>query len=202
MIRMLRIALLSLLLVSGAAVAKKEAGVRSQNQDPKPDADKALVVFLRPSAYGGGVSASVYDAPDGSTEFIGLVQHGNKLAYQATPGQHRFMVIAENADFVDATLEAGKTYYVLVSPRMGMWKARFSLLPIHNTPTGDESLQSAEFKKWMAKTSFVETTDSNRTWYENNKASVESKKADYLVKWNRMLPEDKKLLTLFAEDGI
>lgn len=201
MIRMLRYALLSLLLVSSFAIAK-ETGKRTDNQDPKPEDGKALVVFLRPSFYGGGISASVYDAPDGETRFIGLVQHKHKVAYQADPGTHRFMVIAENADFLDATLEAGKTYYVLVSPRPGMWKARFSLLPIHNTPTGDESLQSAEFKEWMAKTYFVEATDSNRAWFESNKASVEEKKADYLVKWNRMAPEDKALLTLRVEDGI
>jgi len=111
-------------------------------------------------------------------------------------------VIAENADFMDATLEAGKTYYVLVSPRMGVWKARFSLLPVHNDPAAEESVQSAEFKKWMAKSSFVEATESNLAWYEKSKGNVEEKKADYLKKWNVMLPADKAELTLKAEDGV
>ncbi|UHQ20354.1 hypothetical protein LVB87_04110 [Lysobacter sp. KIS68-7] len=201
MIRMLRYALLSLLLVSTFAVAG-ETGKRSDNQDPKPEPGKALIVFVRVSAGGALISSSVYDAPDGETKFIGIVQRGNKVAYQAEPGPHRFMVIAENADFMDATLEAGKTYYALISPRMGVWKARFSLLPIHNDPAADESLQSNDFKKWMGKTSFFEATESNLAWYEANKASVEEKKADYLKKWNVMLPQDKILLTLKAEDGV
>jgi hypothetical protein len=201
MIRLIRYALLSLLLVSTFAVAG-EAGKRSENQDPKPEAGKALVVFVRVSAVGSMISSSVYDAPDGDTRFIGIVQRGNKVAYQAEPGAHRFMVIAENADFMDATLEAGKTYYVLVSPRMGVWKARFSLLPVHNDPAAEESVQSAEFKKWMAKSSFVEATESNLAWYEKSKGNVEEKKADYLKKWNVMLPADKAELTLKAEDGV
>lgn len=124
------------------------------------------------------------------------------MAYQAEPGVHRFMVIAENADFVDATLEAGKTYYILVSPRMGAWKARFSLLPIHPDAKAEYNTQSADFKKWMASTSVVEATESNTAWYEKNKASIEAKKADYLRKWTVMLPQDKAVLTINAEDGV
>jgi len=201
MIRMLRIALLSLLLVSSFAIAK-ETGKYVQEQSPKPEEGKALVIFLRTSFVGSAISASVYDAPDAETRFIGIIQNKQRVAYQAEPGQHRFMVIAENADFVDATLEAGKTYYVLVSPRMGAWKARFSLLPIHNDPAAEESLHSADFKEWMAKTQLVEATESNLAWYERTKANIEEKKADYLKKWNVMLPADKAELTLKAEDGV
>jgi hypothetical protein len=124
------------------------------------------------------------------------------VAYQAEPGVHRFMVIAENADFVDATLEAGKTYYILVSPRMGAWKARFSLLPIHPDAKAEYNTQSADFKKWMANTNVVEATESNVRWYEKNKASIEEKKADYLRKWTVMLPVDKAVLTIHPEDGV
>jgi hypothetical protein len=202
MIRKLRYALLSLLLVSSFAVAAKETGKYVENQKPVPEEGKALVIFLRSSFVGSAISASVYDAPDGETKFIGVIQHKQRVAYQAEPGQHRFMVIAENADFMDATLEAGKTYYVLVSPRMGAWKARFSLLPIHNDTTSEENVNTADFKKWMTNTQLVEATDSNRAWYERTQASIEEKKADYLRKWNVMLPADKALLTLKPEDGV
>lgn len=201
MIRMLRYALLSLLLVSSFAVAK-ETGKYAQNQTPTPEEGKALVIFLRSTFVGSGISASVYDAPDGETKFIGIIQNKQRVAYQAEPGQHRFMVIAENADFVDATLEAGKTYYVLVSPRMGVWKARFSLFPIHADPAAEHNVHSADFKKWMSNTQLVEVTDKNIAWYEKTKANIEEKKADYLKKWNVMLPADKAELTIKAEDGV
>jgi hypothetical protein len=201
MIRMFRFALLSLLLVSSFAFAG-ETGKYAENQSPKPEDGKALVIFLRSSFVGSMISASVYDAPDAETRFIGIIQNKQRVAYQADPGQHRFMVIAENADFVDATLEAGKTYYILVSPRMGAWKARFSLLPIHSDPSAEKNVQSADFKKWMASTQLVEATDANRAWYEKTKANIEEKKADYLKKWNVMLAEDKAVLTIKPEDGV
>jgi len=112
------------------------------------------------------------------------------------------MVIAENADFVDATLEAGKTYYILVSPRMGAWKARFSLLPIHPDAKAEYNTQSADFKKWTEKSNFVEVTPSNQAWYEKHKADIEEKKTDYLKKWTVMLPQDKAVLTIKPEDGV
>ena len=201
MIRMLRYALLSLLLVSSFAIAK-ETGKYAENQAPTPEEGKALVIFLRSTFVGSAISASVYDAPDNETKFIGIIQNKQRVAYQAEPGQHRFMVIAENADFVDATLEAGKTYYVLVSPRMGVWKARFSLLPIHSDPAIEHNVHSADFKKWMASTQLVEVTDKNIAWYEKTKANIEEKKADYLKKWNAMLPADKAELTIQVHDGV
>lgn len=202
MIRKLRLfALLSLLFASTFAFAA-ETGKHAENQSPVPAEGKALVVFVRSSFVGNNISASVYEAPDGETKFIGIVQNKQKVAYQAEPGVHRFMVIAENADFVDATLEAGKTYYILVSPRMGAWKARFSLLPIHPDAKAEYNTQSADFKKWMEKTNYVEATESNVRWYEKNKASIEEKKADYLKKWTVMLPQDKAVLTIRPEDGV
>jgi hypothetical protein len=75
-------------------------------------------------------------------------------------------------------------------------------LPIHNDTTSEENVNTADFKKWMTNTQLVEATDSNRAWYERTQASIEEKKADYLRKWNVMLPADKALLTLKPEDGV
>ena len=202
MSRLLQSALLLLVLVSPSAFARKALAVDAADQQPVPEEGKALVVFMRASFVGSAISASVYDAPDSDTHFIGVVQNKQKVAYQAEPGQHRFMVIAENADFMDATLEAGKTYYVLISPRMGVWKARFSLFPVHAQSADEYNLQSADFREWQAKTRFVTPNADAQAWYEENKASVAEKKADYLQKWNVMLPADKAELTLNADDGV
>jgi len=202
MSRLLQLVLLLLVLVSPSAFARKVLAVDAKDQQPVPEEGKALVVFMRASFVGSAISASVYDAPDNDTHFIGVVQNKQKMAYQATPGAHRFMVIAENADFMDANLEAGKTYYALISPRMGVWKARFSLFPIRQTSADEYNLQSADFKEWQAKTRFVVTSPDGEAWYEDNKESVAEKKADYLKKWNVMLPADKAELTLNADDGV
>lgn len=200
--RLCAVILFGLLSAAPAAHAKSKHMQPSADQAPVPAPGKALVVFFRDSFIGSAIQASVYDAPDGEDTFIGIVSNKTKVAYQAEPGQHRFMVIAENADFVDATLDAGKTYYLLISPRPGVWKARFSLLPIHNDPAAERNLQSEDFNKWMKDSAFVENTASSLEWYQKNKASVGEKKADYLEKWNRMLPEDRAVLTLHAADGV
>lgn len=202
MTRLLRCALLLLVLCSPAAFAKSKLMTAAADQNPKPAEGKAMVVFMRSSFVGSMIASSVYDAPDSGDTFLGVVNNKDKLAVQLDPGQHRFMVIAENADFLDATLEAGKIYYVLVSPRPGAWKARFSLFPIHNKADAEHSLQGEGFKKWMAATTYTEKTPAADAWYVENKASVDEKKADYLVKWNKMAPEDRAELVLHAEDGV
>lgn len=202
MTRLLRSALLLLVLFAPAAFAKSKLMAPAADQAPTPETGKALVVFLRPSFYGGAIASTVYDAPDGGDTFLGALSHKDKLAVQMEPGVHRFMVIAENADFLDATLEAGKTYYVLIKARPGVWKARFSLIPVHARADAEYSLQGAEFKEWDAATSFVEKTPAAEAWYAEHKASVDEKKADYLQKWNRMAAEDRAPLVLHAEDGV
>jgi hypothetical protein len=202
MARLLRFALLLLVLCSPAAFAKSKLMTPASQQEPKPAEGKALVVFMRPSFYGGAISSSIYDAPDGGTTFLGVLKYKDKVAVQMDPGVHRLMVIAENADFLDATFEAGKTYYVLVKARPGVWKARFSLIPVHNKADAEYSLQMPDFAEWTKGTSFVEKTGEADAWYEENKVSVEEKKTDYLVKWNKMLPEERAELVLNAEDGV
>lgn len=203
MSRLLRMVLLCLCLLSSPlSFAKSALMAPAADQNPMPEPGKALVVFLRPSFYGGAISSSVYDAPDGSTTFLGVLKYQDKLAVQFEPGQHRLMVVSENADFLDATLEAGKTYYVLVKARPGAWKARFSLIPIHNRADAEYSLQGAEFKKWNQGTHFVSKTPAAEDWYAQNKASIEEKKAGYLLKWEKMLPQDRAVLVLHPGDGV
>jgi hypothetical protein len=170
-------------------------------QSMGPQAGKALVVFMRPSNYGGAIQASVYDATQPAQEFIGIVSGNTKIAYQADPGKHLFMVIGENADFLNATLDAGKTYYVLVSPRMGMWKARFSLLPIHSDPAAKYSTRSTDFAKWQAGTHWVQKTPAADAWYRENAADITAKRADYMQRWNTASAEQQAELTLLPSDG-
>ena len=165
----------------------------------------ATVVFLRPSSFGGAIQSSVYDVTGGSqasTHFGGIVSSKTQVTMHLQPGAHRLMVIAENADFLETTLVAGKTYYVLVMPRMGVWKARFSLIPIHHDASAKYNLASTDFANWKKACSPVEITPAAEAWYGENKASVDAKRADYMQKWNRMDPADKAQLTLHAQDGV
>ncbi len=174
----------------------------ASQQAPQLEAGKAMLVIMRPSYYGGAIAASVYDITGGKTTLVGILGPKDKIAYPVEPGQHRFMVVAENADFMEATLDPGKTYYAVVRARPGVWKARFSLLPVHATSGDEYNLQNPEFQKWNAASEWVERTGRADAWFVDNHASVEEKQRDYLVKWDRMAPNDKAELVLHAEDGV
>jgi hypothetical protein len=174
----------------------------AQQQAPQLEAGKAMLVIMRPSYYGGAIAASVYDITGDQTVLIGVLGPKDKIAYQVAPGAHRFMVVAENADFMEATLDAGKTYHAVVRARPGVWKARFSLLPIHATSADQYNLQDPEFQKWEAASEWVERTERADAWFAEHQASIEEKRSDYLAKWDRMAPNDKAELILNAGDGV
>ena len=96
----------------------------------RPASNQAQVLFMRDSFVGSAIRASIYDVSGKEPVFIGILNNGTKVAYNTLPGKHTFMVVSEAADFMEADLSARRTYYSIVTPRMGAWKARFSMWPI------------------------------------------------------------------------
>jgi hypothetical protein len=138
-----------------------------------PAPGKALVVFVRPAYVGYAIQAVVYDAE----QFIGVVSRHTAVPYQAEPGAHRFMVVSEAADFADAELGEGRTYFLEVVPRMGAWRARFSLIPL------PEPARSGDISAALREATVVAPNDDGRRWSANNHASAMKKKAAYEPKW-------------------
>ncbi len=156
----------------------------------EPGADKALVYFLRPKKVGFKIHAAVYDGD----EFVGFVPYNTRLPYLAEPGEHLFMVVSEAADFMKADLLPGKTYYVQVVPRMGAWRARFSLWPVKQS-----HLATAQVRQWIDAAVPVRNKPGAYQWAANNRSSVMQKKAAYYRKWQTK-PADRQPY-LAPEDG-
>jgi hypothetical protein len=157
----------------------------------KPEAGKALVVFIRDSAFGGAIQSTVYDGE----QYISTVSSGTRVAYQASPGEHMFMVIGESADFMKANLLAGKTYYATVDPRMGVWKARFSFIPIRkDTPFSD-------IQNMLDSTDLMEPNAEGFQWAKENAADIRAKRLEYLAKWNAKAKTAQAEQTLNPDDG-
>ena len=192
--------LLGTLLLAGCA-SNPMAPVADQTV-PAAASDTAQVVFMRDAYTGKAIVSSLYDVTDGKTRFIGVMANGTKIAYPTTPGKHTFMVVSEAADFMEADLVAGKTYYALVTPRMGLWKARFSLWPISNDPEAAHSLKSKDFKGWVEDTDLVTNSPKSLAWYERVKASVEKKRASYWPVWQEKSAEAVAERTLKPTDGL
>lgn len=171
-------------------------------QSPDAAEDTATVVFMRSSAVGGLIKASVYDVTGDKTIFIGIMKNKTKISYSVSPGKHTFMVVSEAADFMEADLLAGKTYYAMVTPRAGAWKARFSLIPVRNGGTTDFSIGSKHFEKWVKKTKLVTPDEKSEAWYQQHKDSVDSKRDKYWEKWQQKSPEELSERTLNPGDGV
>lgn len=192
--------LLGSLLLAGCASNPMAPVADQAVQAPSPD--MAQVVFMRDAYTGKAIVSSLYDVTDGQTRFIGVMANGTKIAHPTTPGKHIFMVVSEAADFMEADLVAGKTYYALVTPRMGLWKARFSLWPISNEPDAAHSLKSNNFKDWVEDTDLVTNSPKSLAWYQRVKASVEKKRAEYWPVWQEKSAEAIAERTLKPTDGL
>ncbi len=182
------IALLSI----GLGACGGGAQMTRTSQAPVIKQDEAMVVFMRSTFVGSAISASVFDVSGPETRFIGIVNNGTKIAYPVKAGQHTFMVVSESADFMQATVVPGKTCYTMVTPRMGVWKARFSFKPVRQ---GDP-----EFASWNSGTQFVENSPATQMWAQQNAADVSSKRTQYWADWNNKPAHDRAAQTLNSED--
>jgi hypothetical protein len=161
---------------------------------PKPD--QALIVFLRSTFVGNAISASIFDVSGEETKFIGIIKNRTKIVYDLTPGEHTFMVVSEAADFMKATVVAGKTYYALITPRTGAWKARFSFKPLRQS-----DLATQDFVKWDSRTELVDNTPESEAWAAKHAADINNKRAKYWTVWSGKSSERQEVQTLNPEDG-
>ena len=93
----------------------------------QPTEDKALVRFMRPSGFGMAVNFNMLD----SEKVIGNSVAMSQFDYLTEPGKHLFISTAENKVFLEADLEAGKTYYVITRIYPGAWYARVAFVAVN-----------------------------------------------------------------------
>jgi hypothetical protein len=159
--------------------------------DVTPAADEAVIVFARPEGSAFEGQASVFEIEDEKPAvLIGILASMKKLAHRTTPGRHVFMAIGENADFINANLDGGKLYYVLVMPE-GMGK-KFSLQPVR---AGEHE----QIAPRLAQTSWVVTTPDSLAWARDNIDSIETKRTRHYGSWRRKPSFER--LALFPDDG-
>lgn len=159
-----------------------------------PKKGKSTVVFLRPSSLGFAVQSSVFEIKDNTAHLVGIVAAKKKVVHEVNPGKHLFMVVGESGDFMSADLLPNKTYYALVTPRIGLWKARFSLKAVHQS-----EMNSAEFNEWLNECQWVRKNSASVAWANQNKQSIQSKFTEYYSDWVSK-PSDKQP-HLLAQDG-
>ncbi len=73
----------------------------------------SLVVFLRPNPLPAGQDFSLWDRG----HFIGFLGPVTSVTYRVKPGEHLFLVKAENWEIVKGRVATGRTYYLWVDQR-------------------------------------------------------------------------------------
>ena len=184
----------TVVLTGCAGTVKNMKEVADEATAVKPRQDEAVVVFMRPSGLGFAIQSSVFEIKSDSPTLVGIVAAKTKVAHHVPAGRHLYMVVGENADFMTADLAPNKTYYAYVSPRMGMWKARFVLEP--KRPT---DLDTSEVNSDYNDCRLVETTPESNLWMAENLNSIQAKRTEYYADWQKQPAEERQHLR--PEDG-
>jgi len=154
-------------------------------------ADASNVVFMRVSKQSSGSDAALFDVTEpGEPKYIGTVGAGSKLSYSFKPGLYTFMVVGETAEFMQASLLGGKTYYALIIPKSGA--KRFALEPVRQHELGGK-----EFATWDRGTKSTNGGAQTLSAAEASDKRVRHWQSDWMKKSESQRAE----LTLNAEDG-
>jgi len=172
------------------------------NNIQQPEADESQFVFMRSSFYARANRASIYDVTGGDVRFLGILENNTKIAYEADPGERTFMVVGENADFMEARTVGGKRYYAIATPRMGVLKARFSLWPIKRDAEAEYNTSMSDFQQWRETTQLVRLAPEAKQWYEANKQDIADKYKSYYQKWQKRPKQARERRTLDEDDGL
>jgi len=149
------------------------------------------VVFMRVSKQSSSVNALLFDVTEpGAPKYIGAINSASKLSYSLSPGLYTFMAVGETAEFMQATVVGGKTYYALVIPRANA--TRFALEPVRQHEIGGK-----EFTSWDRGTKMA-GNDSPQSY---NAADAAEKRQRYWPEWSKKPESQRAELTLNAEDG-
>ncbi|MEA3193628.1 MAG: hypothetical protein QOD26_1961 [Betaproteobacteria bacterium] len=150
------------------------------------------VIFMRVSKQSSGSNASLFDVTEpGAPKFVGNVNAGTKISYPLNPGIYTFMVVGETAEFMQATIISGKTYYALVIPRAGA--KRFAIEPVRRNELGGK-----EFLTWDRGTKLMTDTGTAQGF---NEAEISDKRNRYWQDWGKKAAGERAELTINAEDG-
>jgi hypothetical protein len=109
----------------------------------KPGEGKSIVYFVRSSGMGALINFKYFDGE----KYLGKFNYGKYLIYECEPGKHIFWSRSENTDFIEADLEAGKTYIVDSEAQMGAIKAGVELVPFNPNPESYKTPKKFEKKK-------------------------------------------------------
>jgi len=176
---------------------------RSQVLQPPP-ADKAQVILLEPiNKIQGYFPVGVWSLEGDQRTLLTVTSFQTKSILLLPPGKHRLMStnMLTKVHFLDATVEAGKRYYVLLR---FVYNDGFQLRPIRPTATSDFNMVGADWAEWKANTPrFVEKGPASDEHFAKEKVNKRLNKlyAKATEAWNKRTDAERAELTLTPADA-
>jgi hypothetical protein len=187
-----------------AAAAKKPPPnfVETADQSlPAPPADQAQLVFLEPiNGIQGLFPVGLYELEGDKRTLLAITGAHSKAIVNLSPGHHFLMANHSGmiAHFLDANVEAGKRYYVLV--RFLAYHG-FQLRPVRTGGASDYSVANPEFASWYSTTRFVQPTPEGVAMFDKLQKNIDKSQAKGLEVWNGTTPEQRAELTHTPADA-
>ena len=179
-----------MLIITGCVSTPHKAKMEITDLISQPQPGKALIIFLRSShSYSDSLATQLFD----DERYIGTSRPETLISYQAQPGKHLFIAMVDKVNFLSADLQAGKTYYVLVTFRGDAISQQFGLIPQNGDI--DERKINAMLKHFQA----MAPTLAGLEYGETLQQEVEAKKAEFLPLYEQR--GDKKIV-LKKESGV
>jgi hypothetical protein len=174
-LRILGLVVVLPMLASGCAPSNKY--MDKTERILKPEQGMAMVTFVRPHSVSGVGSAMHFGVWD-SENFVGFLTYGKYIQYQTAPGEHYFLVKAENWACVKANLAPDKQYVIKATAFGGYTKfAAVALNPVMDVDY--KSGQIKDVKEWLTK---LEPTKPKMQKLERYIRSQQSGVSDTLTK--------------------
>ncbi len=192
---------LALLAFVAPGQARDFVKVSATQSVPAPEPDKAQLIFLRPSSNPIFALYTMLSevTPDGD-RFISAIGTGSKVVYSTAPGRKMFVSNdGMRVHFMDADLEAGQRYYVLVRPVYGNG---YQLRPIRREAGSDYSMANPDFKQWVTKTKRVEALGSEVPMPPRALPQLAKARAIGWTEWEAKTPAEHAELTLERADAV
>lgn len=160
----------------------------------KQSHDLAYVCFLRPSNFGAAATFRIFDAQQ---RFLGEAVSGSYWTVPLEQGEHWLYSWGENVTVVNANVLAGRTYYVVVRPRLGVLGARVQL-----TALAPRSEDWAKLGDWLSESEeLVADTSAGQRELDSDLSLVHDKMFEAVQVWRRMNAREREVHTLHPSDG-
>lgn len=170
-----------------------------------PAEGKSMVYFTRSSPFVLLFNFSYFDG----TNYIGKFNNGKYIAYECDPGKHVFwsssggktIEIGANKSYVQADLEAGKTYIIHSEVIVRVLTTDVKLVPFNNDPSSYRNKKQYNARKETVTNSILQGIQYNPTPQEQSDdiAAFATLSKNGMEEYNKDLAEGKKFTQLPKE---